>query len=204
MEMLKLLLATTNQGKAREYRRLLEGLPFQLVTPLEEGLDITVDEENASFEENARLKATAYASLSRLITLADDSGLEVDALGGAPGIRSARFAGDQADDKDKVEHLLARLKEVPWEKRTARFRCVIAIATPEGTTELCHGDCSGLIAFEPEGDNGFGYDPVFHLHEFGKTMAELPLEAKNQISHRGRAARKAYQILEQLAEKVKP
>ena len=199
----KLLLATTNQGKAREYRHLLKGLPFQLVTLAEEGIHIAVDEKNTTFEENARLKATVYSNFSQLITLADDSGLEVDALGGEPGIRSARFAGDKASDKDKVERLLARVKEVPWEKRTARFRCVIAIANPEGRTELCHGECRGLIAFEPKGNNGFGYDPIFYFPELDKTMAELPLETKNQISHRGRAAQEAYRMLEQLAEKVK-
>ncbi len=199
----KLLLATTNQGKAREYRHLLKGLPFQLVTLAEEGIHIAVDEKNTTFEENARLKATVYSNFSHLITLADDSGLEVDALGGEPGIRSARFAGDEASDEDKVERLLARVKEVPWEKRTARFRCVIAIANPEGRTELCHGECRGLIAFEPKGNNGFGYDPIFYFPELDKTMAELPLETKNQISHRGRAAQEAYRMLEQLAEKVK-
>ena len=201
--MLKLLLATTNQGKLREYCHLLKGLSFTLVTPADEGIDITVDEKKKTFEENARLKATTYSRLSGLVTLADDSGLEVDALGGGPGIISARFAGEQASDKDRIEHLLARLKEVPWEKRTACFRCVIAIATPEGRVDLCQGECQGLIAFEPKGSSGFGYDPVFYLPEFEKTMAELPLEIKNQISHRGRAARKACQILEQLAEKVK-
>ena len=201
--MLKLLLATTNQGKLREYCHLLKGLPFEIVTPADEGIDITVDEKKETFEENARLKATTYSRLSGLVTLADDSGLEVDALGGGPGIISARFAGEQASDKDRIEHLLARLKEVPWEKRTARFRCVIAIATPEGRTELCDGECQGLIAFQPKGENGFGYDPVFCLPEFGKTIAELPLEAKNQVSHRGKAARKAYRILERLAEKAK-
>ena len=199
----KLLLATTNQGKAREYRHLLKGLPFQLVTLAEEGIHIAVDEKNTTFEENARLKATVYSNFSHLITLADDSGLEVDALGGEPGIRSARFAGDEASDEDKVERLLARLKEVPWEKRTARFRCVIAIANPERRTELCYGECRGLIAFEPKGNNGFGYDPIFYFPELDKTMAELPLETKNQISHRGRAAQEAYRMLEQLAEKVK-
>lgn len=199
----KLLLATTNQGKAREYRHLLKGLPFQLVTLAEEGIHIAVDEKNTTFEENARLKATVYSNFSHLITLADDSGLEVDALGGEPGIRSARFAGDEASDEDKVERLLARLKEVPWEKRTARFRCVIAIATPEGRTGLCHGECHGLIAFAPKGNNGFGYDPIFYFPELDKTMAELPLETKNQISHRGRAALETYRMLEQLAEKVK-
>jgi XTP/dITP diphosphohydrolase len=200
----KLLLATTNQGKVREYRHLFKGLPFEVVTPTDESIDIAVDEKNKTFEENARLKAVTYSSRSHLITLADDSGLEVDALGGQPGIISARFAGKKASDKEKVEYLLAKLKEVPWEKRTARFRCVIAIANPEGKTELCRGECQGLIAFEPRGENGFGYDPIFYLPEFDKTMAELPLETKNQISHRSRAAKKAYQVLEELAENVKP
>jgi XTP/dITP diphosphohydrolase len=199
----KLLLATTNRGKLREYRQLLKGLPFTLVTPDDEGVDITVDEKKKTFEENARLKAVTYSRLSGLVTLADDSGLEVDALDGAPGIISARFAGEEASDKDRIEHLLDRLKDVPWEKRTAHFRCVIAIAIPEGKVELCDGECQGLIALEPKGENGFGYDPVFYLPEFGKTIAELPLETKNQISHRGKAARKAYIILERLAEKVK-
>ncbi|OGN91293.1 MAG: non-canonical purine NTP pyrophosphatase, RdgB/HAM1 family [Chloroflexi bacterium RBG_13_50_10] len=199
----KLLLATTNRGKVREYRHLLSGLPFELVTPDEMGIDIPVEEKHLSYEENARTKATAYAGASHVITLADDSGVEVDALGGEPGIRSARAAGEEASDKDRVEHLLSRLKDVPWGKRTARFKCVIAIATPEGKTELCHGECQGLIALAPKGENGFGYDPVFYLPEFKKTMAELPLDRKNQISHRGRAARKAYRVLERLAEKVK-
>ncbi len=199
----KLLLATTNQGKVREYRHLLSGLPFELVTPADEGIDVAVEENHPSYEENARLKAIAYARASQLITLADDSGVEVDSLGGEPGIRSARAAGEEASDKGRVEHLLARLKDVPWEKRTARFKCVIAMATPEGKTELCHGECQGLITFEPRGENGFGYDPVFYLPEFGKTMAELPLDVKNQVSHRGSAAREAYKILEKLAEKGK-
>jgi XTP/dITP diphosphohydrolase len=201
--MTKLLLATTNRGKIREYRSLLSGLPFELVTPAEEGIDIAVEENRPSYEENASIKAKAYAGASHLITLADDSGLEVDVLGGEPGIRSARAAGEAAGDKDRIEHLLARLKGVPLEKRTAHFKCVIAIATPEGRIELCHGECQGLIALEPRGENGFGYDPVFCLSEFKKTMAELPLDIKNQISHRGKAAREGYRILGQLAEKVK-
>ncbi len=202
-KMSKLLLATTNRGKVREYRRLLVGLPFELVTPDELGVEIAVEENFPSYEENARVKATAYAGASKLITLADDSGVEVDALGGEPGIRSARAAGEEASDRDRIGHLLSRLKDVPWEKRTARFKCVIAIANPEGRVELCEGECRGIIAFEPRGDKGFGYDPVFYLPEFEKTMAELSLEIKNQVSHRGRAAVKACQILERLAEKAK-
>jgi XTP/dITP diphosphohydrolase len=199
----RLLLATTNWGKIREYRQLLRGLPFELVTPDYVGVRIAVEENFPSYEENARMKAAAYAEASKLITLADDSGLEVDALGGEPGILSARAAGEQASDKDRIEHLLARLNDIPLERRTARFKCVIAIATPSGKTELCYGVCQGLITFEPEGESGFGYDPVFYLPEFGKTMAELPLEIKNQVSHRGKAAEKACIILERLAHKVK-
>jgi len=201
--MSKLLLATTNRGKVREYRHLLGGLPFDLVTPGELGIDIAVEENFPSYGENASVKATAYAGASKLVTLADDSGVEVNVLGGEPGIRSARAAGKKAQDEDRIEHLLSRLKDVPWEKRTARFKCVIAIANPEGRVELCEGECRGIIAFEPRGDKGFGYDPVFYLPEFEKTMAELSLEIKNQISHRGRAALKACQVLERLAEKVK-
>jgi len=200
--MAKLLLATTNRGKIREYRSLLTGLPFELVIPDEVGIDIAVEENWPSYEENASIKANAYARASRVTTLADDSGLEVDALGGEPGIRSARAAGETARDKDRIEHLLARLKDVPLEKREAHFKCVIAIVTPEGRTELCHGECTGLIALEPRGENGFGYDPVFYLSEYKKTMAELSQEIKNKISHRGKAARVAYRILEKIAEKV--
>ena len=199
----KLLLATTNRGKIREYRSLLGGLQFELVTPDAVGIDIDVKENCPSYEENARMKAVAYAGASHIIALADDSGLEVDVLSGEPGIRSARAAGEAAGDKDRIELLLSKLKGIPLEKRTAHFKCVIAIATPGGGVELCHGECSGLIALEPKGENGFGYDPVFYLPEFKKTMAELPLEIKNGISHRGKAALEAYRVLERIAEKVK-
>ncbi|HEX7364092.1 MAG TPA: RdgB/HAM1 family non-canonical purine NTP pyrophosphatase [Dehalococcoidia bacterium] len=202
--MAKLLLATTNRGKIREYQELLGGLPLELVTPIELGVVLDVEENYPSYEENAGIKASTYAKTTGLITLADDSGLEVDILGGEPGIRSARAAGEGATDSDRIEHLLARLKGIPLENRIARFKCVMAIATPEGRTELCRGECPGLIALESRGEYGFGYDPVFYLPEFGKTIAELPLEIKNQVSHRGKAARQAYPILQRLAEKVKP
>jgi len=196
--MLKLLLATANPGKVREYRRLLRDLPFKLVTLAEEGINTVVAEQGASFEENARLKATAYAHLSQLTSLADDSGLEIDALGGKPGVHSARFAGEKSTDETKIENLLARLKDVPKEKRTARFKCVIAIASPTGKVALCSGECHGLIALESRGEDGFGYDPIFYIPELDKTMAELPLEIKNQISHRGKAVQKARRLLEDL------
>lgn len=193
-----LLLATNNKGKVREYKSLLQGIPQKLVTPEEAGIVLDVDETGGSLEENARLKATAFAEKSNLLTLADDSGLEVDALGGEPGPLSARYAGEGASDKQRVDYLLSRLKDIPWEKRTARFRCVIAIARPQGEVILCNGECRGFIAFEPRGEKGFGYDPIFYLPDLDKTMAELPLEIKNRISHRGQAARKAVEVLKTL------
>jgi len=192
----KLLLATSNPGKIREYRFLLDGLGYQITTLTEEGIAKIVTESGNNYEQNARLKAITYAKLSQLIALADDSGLEVDALNGEPGIQSARFAGETATDAEKVSLLLARLNDVPWEQRTARFKCVIAIATPGGHSELCYGECQGMIAIEAKGKNGFGYDPIFLLPETGKTMAELPLEIKNQISHRARASQQARQVLQ--------
>ena len=194
----KLLLATSNPGKAREYRVLLEGVGYQITTLTEEGIAEVITESGNSYEQNARLKAIAYAKLSQLTALADDSGLEVDTLNGEPGIKSARFAGEAATDVEKVGLLLAKLNGVPWERRTACFKCVVAIATPEDQSNVCYGECPGIIALEPKGRHGFGYDPVFFLPELGKTMAELPPETKNQISHRARASQKARQILQQL------
>ena len=191
----KLLLATNNQGKARELKLLLRELPLELVLPRELGITTDVDEVGESLEENATLKATELAAQSQLLALADDSGLEVDALGGEPGRLSARYAGEGASDEDRVKYLLTKLEGVPQEKRTARFRCVIAIATPEGEVELCSGECRGFITFEPRGTLGFGYDPIFYLPGLGKTMAELPLAEKNQVSHRGRAAREAIKLI---------
>jgi XTP/dITP diphosphohydrolase len=194
----KLLLATSNPGKVREYRILLDGLGYEITTLAEEGIVGVITESGNSYEQNARLKAIPYAKLSQLTALADDSGLEVDALNGEPGIKSARFAGKAATDAERVSLLLARLSGVPWEGRTAHFECVIAIATAEGQCQICSGECPGIIALEPRGENGFGYDPIFFLPELGKTMAELPPETKNQISHRARASQKARQVLQQL------
>ena len=196
----KLLLATNNQAKVREYKSLLQDLPCELVTLAEQGINISVSEVGESLEENARLKATVLAAESQLIALADDSGLEVDALGGEPGRLSARYAGEGASDRDRINYLLTRLEGVPEEKRSARFRCVIAIATPDGKVALCSGECQGFITLAPRGEQGFGYDPIFYLPELGKTMAELPLQLKNQVSHRGRAARQVSQALEKLKE----
>ncbi len=197
--MYKLLLATNNQAKVHEYKSLLQDLPFKLVTLADEGIATVVSEVGESLEENARLKATVLATQSRLLTLSDDSGLEVDALGGEPGLLSARYAGEGASDKDRVSYLLSRLGDVPWQRRSARFRCVIAVAEPGGDVGFCSGECRGFITFEPRGEQGFGYDPIFYLPELDKTMAELPLEMKNWISHRGQAARKVHQVLEGLS-----
>ena len=194
----RLLLATSNKGKVREYRSLLQNLPFDLVTLAEVGITADVEEVGETLEENARLKATALAAQSQMSALADDSGLEVDALGGEPGRLSARYAGEGASDRGRVNYLLSKLEGVPWEERSARFRCVIAVAVPDGQVEFCSGDCRGVIALEPKGEQGFGYDPIFYLPELDKTMAELPLEVKNEVSHRGKAARKVSQALKRL------
>jgi XTP/dITP diphosphohydrolase len=194
----KLLLATSNPGKIREYRFLLDSPGYKITTLAEEGIAKVVTESGNSYEKNARLKAITYAELSQLTALADDSGLEVDALNGEPGVKSARFAGKAATDAERVNFLLAKLNGVPWEQRTACFKCIIAIATPEGQSKVCYGECRGIIALAAKGENGFGYDPIFFLPDIGKTMAELPLAVKNQISHRAQASRKARQLLQQL------
>lgn len=190
--MKKLLVATYNPGKVREYEELLAGLPIplEITFPPQEGLDLQVEESGETFEENARIKACAFAQASGLLTLADDSGLEVDALGGAPGVRSARYSGPGASDADRYRKLLGELAGVPEEERAARFRCVIALARADGRVRTGEGICEGVIGWEPRGEHGFGYDPVFVVEGFGgRTMAELPPDLKNEISHRGRAAR---------------
>ena len=181
----KLLVATNNQGKLKEYNVLLAEVPFTLVSLAHEGIDV----------ENAVLKASEYTAMSSLITLADDSGLEVDALGGEPGIMSARYAGEEAAGADLLNYLLTKIKGVPWEKRTARFICVIAIAIPGEDVKLCDGRCDGYITYQAKGINGFGYDPIFYIPELDKTMAELTIKEKNGVSHRAKAAQAARKLL---------
>ncbi len=187
--MIKLLIATNNPGKAREYEALLQDLPAVRITfPAREGLALEVQETGETFAENARLKALAYADASGLPTLADDSGLEVDALHGAPGVRSARYSGTGASDADRYRKLLAELAGIPPSQRSARFRCVVALALPGGDIYTAEGTCEGQIDFTPRGEFGFGYDPVFVVAgQGGRTMAELAPEVKNKISHRARA-----------------
>ncbi len=194
----RLLLASNNPGKVAEFRQLLAGCGWEIVTPTELGLDVQVEETGQRYAENATIKAVTYSQASGLVTLADDSGLEVDALGGRPGPLSARYAGSDRTDAERVQALLQELAGVSDEQRTARFRCVIAIVDPAGRVELVEGTVEGRIALEPRGENGFGYDPVFVLPERGMTAAELPPDEKNAVSHRGVAARKARAVLERM------
>jgi XTP/dITP diphosphohydrolase len=196
---MRLLVATTNQGKVREYQHLLKGLECDLVGLSEVGITQEVDETGSTYEENALLKASGYARMSKLLTLADDSGLEVDALGGRPGVHSARYA---PDSPARIQRLLAEMRDVAAEQRTARFRCVIALAWPDDRTEMTSGICEGQIASEARGTHGFGFDPVFYVPEYGMTLAELPMNIKNQISHRARAAQKMRPLLERILSEV--
>lgn len=186
-----LLVATWNEGKIEELAELLAGVEVEWVglADLEaRGLNIAgVEESGATFRENAILKAAGYACQSGLLTLADDSGLEVDALDGAPGVQTARFGGHGLTSEERYLLLLSELDGVPDEQRTARFRCVVALASPEGLLETAEGAVGGRITTRPSGTGGFGYDPVFFVEEQGQTMAELPAATKNVISHRARA-----------------
>ncbi len=196
---MELLIATGNPGKVREYAELLSGLPVTCISPADLNIELEVEETGAPFRANATLKALAFAPASGRVTLADDSGLEVDALDGRPGVHSARYGGPGMNDADRWQLLLQELEGLPWEKRSARFCCVIALATPAGKVETTDGGCEGTIALGAAGDHGFGYDPVFYLADREQTMAQLPEAEKNQISHRGRAAQAARPIIAQLA-----
>jgi XTP/dITP diphosphohydrolase len=200
--MSKILVATHNAGKLEEIQALLRDLPAELVTPDHLNLDLAIEETGSTYAENAALKAGAYARASGLLSLADDSGLEVDALDGQPGLHSARFAPwPGASDADRRKLLLAKLqtKPRPW---LARFRCVVAIASPAGEVRFAEGICPGEVIQEERGENGFGYDPIFFIPELGKTMAELDMPEKNALSHRGRAVKAAYPILDKMLKNL--
>jgi len=192
---MRLLIATTNPGKVREYQQLLNGLNCDLIGLADVGITQDVAETGETYEDNALLKACAYAALSGLLTLADDSGLEVDALHSRPGVHSARYA---PDSPMRIRRLLDEMQNVPADRRSARFRCVIAVAWPDGRAEITSGTCEGWITTEARGSNGFGFDPVFHVTEHGLTMAELPEDVKNKISHRAHAAQKMRPVLERI------
>jgi XTP/dITP diphosphohydrolase len=200
---LKILIATRNPGKLREYAEMLGSLgdgtsPVRLVSLADEGIDLEVDETGATFVENACLKAVAYARASGLLTLADDSGLEVDALGGAPGVQSARYGGPGATDQGRCQKLLGEMAQVPAEERGARFVCAVAVCTPDGDLFTAEGECRGRIAFGPRGSHGFGYDPVFTIPGLRMTMAQAGPEIKNKISHRAMALARIRPALQQL------
>jgi XTP/dITP diphosphohydrolase len=183
----EIVLATRNRGKATELTALLAWLPVRVLTVADFAHVPEMPETGETFEANATSKATLVASLTVRIALADDSGLEVDALGGAPGVHSATFLGPHATDADRNAWVLARLRGVEGDARTARFRAVVAVATPDGSVRTFEGACEGRIADAPRGTGGFGYDPIFFVPEYGCTMGELPPESKNAISHRARA-----------------
>ena len=184
--MTDLLLASNNPGKVKQLRQILPD-DVQIVTMADLGLPEPL-EDGETFAANASIKALAGARASGLLTLADDSGLEIDALGGQPGVRSARFAGEDASDADNIALVLERLAETPEDRRQARFVCVLALANPAGILATATGTCSGSVGYETHGSNGFGYDPIFVMQD-GRTMAEIAPEEKNAISHRSVALR---------------
>ncbi len=192
-----LVLATNNPGKVVELRRLLAGLPFDIVSARDAlGRAFHVEETSDTFRGNATLKARAACEATGLLSVADDSGIEVDALGGRPGVRSARYAGEGASDAENNKRLLEELSGVSEPRRGARFRCAIALARPQGEVRVVEADCAGSILFAPRGTRGFGYDPLFWVHELGASFGELSAEEKDRVSHRGRALAKLRHLLE--------
>lgn len=183
----RIIIASNNAHKIQEIKDILKGFGFELVSLREAGVDVDVEEDGKTFEENAYKKASEISRITGEISLADDSGLEVDALGGAPGVYSARFAGEHGNDKKNNEKLLEIMKEVPRADRSARFVSVISLVTPEGEEVAARGNVEGIIGYEEKGKNGFGYDPLFIVPELNKTYAELSSDEKNSISHRSRA-----------------
>lgn len=196
--MREIVFATRNQGKLREVRSILSPLGINILSLEDISYSREFIEDGDSYLRNAQIKSFQVAKASGKITLADDSGLEIDALKGEPGLHSARFGGVGLDPAARNKRVLDLLKTVPWKERAARFRCVISICRPELKDYHCEGVCEGIIADRPEGEKGFGYDPIFFLPDLGKTMAELSAEEKNTLSHRGRALKKAKIILNEI------
>lgn len=195
----RVLLATNNPDKLREFGRLLRGSGCEIIAPSQLDIQLSTVENGYSYAENATMKALEGIAASGLTTLADDSGLEIDAMDGAPGYLSARFLGEAASYEERFRVILGKLKGLPPEQRGARFRCVVAVAAPgEPGVRLAEGVCAGVIAHEPRGSGGFGYDPIFYLPELGRTMAELSAEAKDKVSHRGMAVRAVLPMLREI------
>lgn len=202
----RVVVATSNRHKIDEFRAILAGLPCMLVDPATLGVTVSVVETGSTFEENAVLKAIAYAEATELLALADDSGLEIDALGGEPGTYSARWAGEDTPYEERFRILFQRLASVPLERRTARYRAAIAIAepAPRGLYTVVEGKLEGRIATEARGTGGFGYDPIFYVPELERTVGELRPEEKHRISHRARAAAAAHDALLRLCGPAQP
>jgi XTP/dITP diphosphohydrolase len=187
MEEVNIIVASGNLHKIKEVKAILAPLGYNIKSMEEAGIDIDILEDGKNFEENALIKARALATISNEIVVADDSGLEVEILDNAPGIYSARYAGEHGNDKANNHKLLRELKNVPEHKRGARFYCAIAMVYPSGKEIVVAGECKGIIGLEPKGSGGFGYDPLFFIPQLGKTYAQLDPEEKNNISHRSRA-----------------
>jgi len=196
--MRKFIVATKNKGKIKEIEKILVGLPLDVISMEQVGIYSDIEESGSTFEENALIKAQELHKLTGEMVMADDSGLEVDYLNGAPGVYSARFAGERATDEDRNCKLLNLLDGVPFEKRKARFVCAIAVVLPDGKSFIEKGICDGYIALTPQGSNGFGYDPLFYIPEYDMTMAQLDPDIKNRISHRAKALRAMVEKLKKI------
>lgn len=194
---MKIVIATGNAGKMKEIKSIFNNSEYEVVSMKEEGISADVDENGSSFEENALIKAREISKLSGNIVLADDSGLEVDYLNKEPGIYSARYMGEETPYSVKNANIIERLANVEFEKRTARFVCAVAAVYPDGRELVVRETMEGYIGYEEKGTNGFGYDPIFYLKEFDKTSAEISLEEKNEISHRGKAFRAIKAMMEE-------
>ena len=193
----KLIFATSNQGKMKEIREILKDMNMEVLSLKDAGIDVDIVEDGTTFEENALIKARAIRDLTGCIVLADDSGLEVDALNKEPGIYSARYMGEDTSYDIKNNNIIERLTGLVGAERSARFVCAIAAAFPDGSEETRRGTIEGQIGFEIAGENGFGYDPIFYIPEYGCTTAELSPEHKNEISHRGKALRAMKEVIRQ-------
>lgn len=187
--MKRIIFATGNAGKMKEIREILADMPYEVLSMKEAGVEAEIVEDGTTFEENALIKASAIAKLTGEIAMADDSGLEVDYLDKAPGILSARFMGEDTSYDIKNQYIIDRLDGVEGKARSARFVCAIACVWPDGTKKVCRATIEGVIAKKITGENGFGYDPIFYVPEYGKTTAELSMQEKNEISHRAKALR---------------
>ncbi|MCR5738039.1 MAG: XTP/dITP diphosphatase [Eubacterium sp.] len=193
--MKKIIFATTNKNKVREVQMMLEDSEVELMTMEEAGIHTEIEEDGTTFEENAIIKAKTIMEMTGEIALADDSGLEVDYLDGAPGIYSARFLGEDTSYDVKNQYIIDKLKDAKGKERSARFVCAMAAAFPDGSVEVCRGTIEGLIGYEPKGKNGFGYDPIVYVPEYEMTTGEMSPQLKNSISHRGQALEQMKEIL---------